>query len=63
MPERRPLRRGEIIGELVGPKPASEAEYYERCLACGGWVDIRDLAQVSRGAAAASGAGPAPVGP
>lgn len=26
--ERRPLRRGEIIGEVVGPKPASEADYF-----------------------------------
>jgi hypothetical protein len=44
--ERRPLRRGEIIGEVVGPKPASEADYFLQCPACGGWVDIRDLAAV-----------------
>jgi hypothetical protein len=46
MPERKPLRRGEIIGEVVSPKPTSEAEHYLRCPACGGLFDIRDLAQV-----------------
>ena len=43
---RRPLRRGEINGEVVSPKPASEAEHFIRCHDCGGVIDVRDLAQV-----------------
>jgi hypothetical protein len=46
MPERRPLRRGEIIGERVDRKVTSEAEHFMRCPACGGLVDMRDLGQV-----------------
>jgi hypothetical protein len=34
------------IGEVVDRKPATEAEHFLRCPACGGWFDIRDLAQV-----------------
>jgi len=46
MPERGyPLRRGEIIGERVD-KPATEAEHFMRCPTCGGYFDMRDLAQV-----------------
>jgi hypothetical protein len=40
------LRFGEIIGQVVIPKPSGEAEHFLRCPACGGWFDIRDLAQV-----------------
>ena len=47
MPEhKRPLRRGEIMGEVVSPKPASEADCFIRCPACVGWIDIRDLGQI-----------------
>jgi hypothetical protein len=47
MPDRRkPLRRGEILGEVVGRNPATEADYFVRCPDCGGYIDIRDLAQV-----------------
>ena len=35
MPERRrPLRRGEIIGEVVLPKPATETDCLLQCPAC-----------------------------
>src|SRR5262245_14300815 len=46
MRERRHLRRGEIIGERVDKPDATEAEHFLKCPACGGYVDIRDLAQV-----------------
>jgi hypothetical protein len=46
MPERKPLRRGEIIGERVDRKVTDEAEHFERCPVCGGLVDMRDLAAV-----------------
>jgi hypothetical protein len=46
MPERRHLRRGEIIGERVGGEPKNEAEHFLKCPTCGGWVDMRDLGQV-----------------
>ena len=41
-PPERPPR----LGELVEPKPASEAGFFMRCPACGGYFDTRDLAQV-----------------
>jgi hypothetical protein len=44
--ERKPLRRGEIIDQVVSDKSMSEADYFLQCPACGGWVDIRDLAAV-----------------
>jgi hypothetical protein len=47
MPKRRPLRRREIIGEVVSPKPTSEADCFIRCPVCGGFIDVRDLAQVA----------------
>jgi hypothetical protein len=47
MPEhRRSLRRGEIVGERVDREGTSDAEHFHRCPACGGYFDIRDLAQV-----------------
>jgi hypothetical protein len=46
MLERQRPENGQIIGEVVEPKPASEAGYSMRCRACGGLVDIPDLAQV-----------------
>ena len=49
MPRRapeRPLRRGEIIGKRVGEQPKSEGEHFMKCPACGGYFDMRDLAQV-----------------
>jgi hypothetical protein len=38
--------RGKYLGERLGDVPASEAEHFIRCPACGGWIDYRDLAQV-----------------
>ena len=46
MPERRPLRRGEIIGQRVDREDATEADHFLRCPDCGGWIDIRDLGAV-----------------
>jgi hypothetical protein len=46
MPERRRLRRGEIIGQRVDRKGVTEADHFLKCPACGGWIDVRDLAQV-----------------
>jgi hypothetical protein len=44
MPEREPLRRGQIIGERVGGEPADEAEHFlKRCPTSGGVIDMRDL--------------------
>lgn len=40
------IRRGEHIGERFGGEPASEAEHFMQCPACGGYVDMRDLGQV-----------------
>jgi hypothetical protein len=45
-PPKRSLRLGGIIGEVVEPKPTSEAGCSIRCPDCGGYFDIRDLAQV-----------------
>jgi hypothetical protein len=36
MPERRPLRRGEIVGERIDKPAPTEAEHFLRCPACGG---------------------------
>jgi hypothetical protein len=47
MPERRrPLRRGEVIGQRVDKPVTDEAEHFIRCPDCGGWIDMRDLCQV-----------------
>jgi hypothetical protein len=40
------VRRGQYIGERVGGDPDDEAEHFMRCPACGGWIDMRDLAEV-----------------
>ena len=40
------LPRGKYVGKRLGDLPASEAEHFVRCPACGGWMDCRDLAQV-----------------
>jgi hypothetical protein len=40
------MKRGKIIGERIDKPPEGEAEHFERCPACGGWIDLRDLAQV-----------------
>ena len=42
----RVLRRGEIIGARLGGNPHNETEHYMKCPACGGYFDMRDLAQV-----------------
>ena len=36
----------QIIGERIDRKPASEADHFIRCRACGDYFDMRDLAQV-----------------
>ena len=41
------IPRGKYIGRRLGDPPASEAEHFIRCPACGGWIDCRDLASVS----------------
>jgi Zn-finger nucleic acid-binding protein len=38
--------RGKYIGEQLGEGPASEAEHFIKCPACGGWIDRRDLGHV-----------------
>jgi len=35
-----------LDGEVVGTKPATEAEHSLRCPDCGGYFDMRDLGQV-----------------
>jgi hypothetical protein len=44
-------RRGDpcrvaLVGACIGAELADEAEHFMRCPACGGWIDMRDLAQV-----------------
>jgi hypothetical protein len=41
------IPRGKYIGRRVVGSPKDEAEHFYQCEACGGWVDRRDLAQVS----------------
>jgi hypothetical protein len=43
---RRPLRRGEIVGERFDKSVTSETDHFLKCPVCGGWFDMRDLAQV-----------------
>jgi hypothetical protein len=38
--------RGKYLGERLGDVPASKAEHFIRCPACGGRIACRDLAQV-----------------
>jgi uncharacterized protein (DUF3820 family) len=33
------IPRGKYLGERLGDVPASEAEHFIRCPACGGWID------------------------
>jgi hypothetical protein len=40
------IPRGKFIGERIDGKPSNEAEHFMRCPTCGGWLDMRDLAQV-----------------
>jgi hypothetical protein len=40
------IPRGKYLGEWLGEGPASEAEHFIKCAACGGWIDRRDLGQV-----------------
>ena len=46
MPDRPPIRRGEILGERIDRRVTDEAEHYIRCPACGGLIDMRALGQV-----------------
>jgi hypothetical protein len=41
------LPQGKFLGKRLGDPPTSEADHFIRCPACGGWIDCRDLAQVS----------------
>jgi len=43
MLERQRPESGEIIGEVVEPKPSSEAGCFMRCSVCGRLIDVRDL--------------------
>jgi len=40
------IKRGEIIGRLVGQEPKDEAEHFMLCPDCNGLFDCRDLGQV-----------------
>jgi hypothetical protein len=44
--DREPFPRGTVIGKQVDGPPLSEAEHYFKCETCGGFFDMRDLAQV-----------------
>ena len=37
---------GKYIGERVDDPPASDAEHFIKCSACGSWIDCRDLGSV-----------------
>jgi hypothetical protein len=39
-----PRPRGSVLGERTDGRRVPEAEHYFRCVACGGWIDARDLA-------------------
>jgi hypothetical protein len=41
------FQRRNHIGRRKGHSPKNEAEHFYRCSACGGWVDCRELGQVS----------------
>jgi len=41
------IRRDTYFGRSIGEPPKDEAEHYIKCPACGGWIDCRDLGQVS----------------
>ena len=45
MRERPTFPRGKMLGMVGGPQ-LSEAEHFWKCEACGGFFDMRDLAQV-----------------
>ena len=34
------------MGKRVGAEPKSESDHYMKCPICGGYFDMRDLAQV-----------------
>jgi hypothetical protein len=38
-----PRPRGSVLGERTDSRRVPEAEYFFRCVACGGWIDMRDL--------------------
>jgi hypothetical protein len=38
--------RGKYRGERIDQPAADEREHFERCPACGAWVDLRNLGQV-----------------
>jgi hypothetical protein len=40
------IPRGTIIGKRTGGPRLSEAEHFQKCEACGGWFDMRDLGAV-----------------
>ena len=41
------IPRGKYIGRRAWRgAPASEADHFIKCPACGGWIDCRDLGQV-----------------
>lgn len=40
------IPRGQYIGKRIGGEPENETEHFIKCETCGGWIDMRDLAQV-----------------
>jgi hypothetical protein len=40
------IPRGKYIGRRVDKNVTDEREHFMRCPLCGGWIDMRDLAQV-----------------
>jgi len=40
------LARGKYTGERIDMPVTNEREHFERCPACGAWIDLRDLGQV-----------------
>jgi hypothetical protein len=43
--DREPFPRGTVIGKQVDGPPLSEVEHYFKCETCGGFFEMRDLAQ------------------
>ena len=46
MANARTVPRGKYTGERIDKTVTDEREHFERCPACGGWIDLRNLGQV-----------------
>jgi hypothetical protein len=40
------ILHGGYKGRPLNKPPVDEAEHFEKCPACGGWMDLRDLGEV-----------------